>query len=466
MASKPKRFRVVDTNQQKITAFVTAREQPPASTIIGDDVQVEIGEIDSDDDSDRSEKGPVVVKKFQPKWLTLYNTWLRYDSHENRMFCELCKKSGLKNAMTEGTSNFRTSTLNRHVTSADHQRALIAPFEKTNLKKAVNKALTQEEEGIIVAMKTIYFLVQEAMPLSKYGRVVEFLKDLNTPNIDKLQVNDRVDYTSYNTALDLLKAVSSVIDKSVTEKVQKSPVVTILTDESTDIVVHHKLCISARVVDPVSLQPSTLFLTDLRITAATGKAIFSEIKQHLQTRDIPIKLVLGLGTDGASTMTGTKEGLTGQFLRESPHLLNTHCAAHRIALCTEQAAKKVPTMAEYQHNLESVYYFFKKSPAQVDGIERVQQILQEPTLKYREVHTVRWLSFYEALDAIYRTLDSLITYFTSVSDHNPSASGLKKRIGSALFISLAYAMMDILQPIMELSLVFQKKDLDIGNVQV
>jgi hypothetical protein len=35
-----------------------------------------------------------------------------------------------------------------------------------------------------------------------------------------------------------------------------------------------------------------------------------------------------------------------------------------------------------------------------------------------------------------------------------------------MFISLTYAMMDILQPIMKLSLVFQKKDLDLGVVQV
>lgn len=50
---------------------------------------------------------------------------------------------------------------------------------------------------------------------------------------------------------------------------------------------------------------------------------------------------MGLGTDGASTMTGRKEGLTGHFLRHNPHLQNTHCAAHRLALCTEQVAKKV-----------------------------------------------------------------------------------------------------------------------------
>ena len=31
-------------------------------------------------------------------------------------------------------------------------------------------------------------------------------------------------------------------------------------------------------------------------------------------------------------MTGQKEGLTGHFMRENSHLVNTHCAAHGLAL--------------------------------------------------------------------------------------------------------------------------------------
>lgn len=41
-------------------------------------------------------------------------------------------------------------------------------------------------------------------------------------------------------------------------------------------------------------------------------------------------------------MTGRKNGLTGHFLQENPMLINTHCSAHRLALCTEQAAQKIP----------------------------------------------------------------------------------------------------------------------------
>lgn len=104
------------------------------------------------------------------------------------------------------------------------------------------------------------------------------MKYVGTPNFDALQVNDRVDYSSYNTSVDSLGAISKVIDDNITEKMNKSPVITVLTDESTNLVVHHKLCISTRVIDPLTLQPSTFYLTDVRLNEATGKAIYNEIK--------------------------------------------------------------------------------------------------------------------------------------------------------------------------------------------
>ncbi|KAK3101209.1 hypothetical protein FSP39_001774 [Pinctada imbricata] len=121
----------------------------------------------------------------------------------------------------------------------------------------------------------------------------------------------------------------------------------------------------------------------------------------------------GLGTDGATVMTGRKEGLTGHFLRENSHLVNTHCSAHKIALCSEQAAENIPAMKYYQQIVESLFYYFKKSPKRNEEVSAVQTLLDEPSLRYREVHQVRWLSFYQALDAIYRTLDSMISYFSS-----------------------------------------------------
>ena len=186
--------------------------------------------------------------------------------------------------------------------------------------------------------------------------LINFSGFLNVPGLDALKINERIDYSSYTTACDLLTALSNVIDDQISDKLKKSPVITILTDESTDIVVHHKLCINVRVVDPLSLNPSTYFLTDIQLEHANGKEIFEKISGHLKIKGIDMKNVTGLGTDGASVMTGRVEGLTGHFLRANPHIQNNHCSAHRLALCAEQAGDRVPTVVKFRETLTALYY--------------------------------------------------------------------------------------------------------------
>ena len=88
--------------------------------------------------------------------------------------------------------------------------------------------------------------------------------------------------------------------------------------------------------------------------------MFEEIKKQLEKRGIPISKVYGLGTDGAAAMTGRKKGLAGQFLKANPHVKNTHCSAHRVALVSEQAAVHVPALAAYRQTVTNIYYFFHK----------------------------------------------------------------------------------------------------------
>lgn len=101
-------------------------------------------------------------------------------------------------------------------------------------------------------MKAVYWLSKEGIALSKYSSMIRFLKDIGVSDIDSLNVNKRRLFViQYN---DLLKSISNVINNDTTERLRGSPHLTILTDEGTDIANHHKLSISARIINPVSLQ--------------------------------------------------------------------------------------------------------------------------------------------------------------------------------------------------------------------
>lgn len=47
-----------------------------------------------------------------------------------------------------GCKDYRTSALSRHAETCDHKNALMAATMQTDLKKAMEKALSQQEEGI------------------------------------------------------------------------------------------------------------------------------------------------------------------------------------------------------------------------------------------------------------------------------------------------------------------------------
>lgn len=309
-------------------------------------------------------------------------------------------------------------------------------------------------------------MCKEGVPLAKFKSLMTLLKLLQVPNISALHCTENCDYTSSISVDGFLKVLSDLIDENIVKKIKASPVITVFVDESTDIVIHHKLAINTRVVDPLTLQPSTFFLTDVRLHNATGAGIFEAIKHELDKRDIDMLKVYGLGTDGASTMTGQGKGLTGHFLRLNPHIKNTHCSAHRVALVSEQAAQKVKNVQEFSETVKSIYKFFQQSPKQSDALEEIQKVLDEPILRCREVHAIRWLSFFLALETVYRTLDSLITLFETNSATNAKANGLKKKVGQELFIKLTYCLLDWLQPIMRLGQYFQKQDIDLSVAKV
>ena len=368
--------------------------------------------------------------------------------------------------MAIGTNNFRTSTITRHIESDEHQRIITTPEQSKAMEVALKQAQSKEEKALMIAMKAVFWIAKENLPMNKYNSLMALLIHLKVPDIENLKWGKTVDYCSTKSGYGFLDVMSSLIDENITNKMKESPVVTILTDESTDIVVHHKLTVNIRLVHPVSLSPSTYFLADVHLDEGTGAGIFKALDTELTKRGVPMRKVLGLGTDGATVMTGKKNGLTGRFLRENPHIANTHCGAHKVALVSEQAAAKVKALQDFKETITSIYYYFKQSAVRVADMAAIQKVLDDPVLQYKEVHQVRWLSFYTALDTVVRTLDSLISYFATKGQTDAKAKGLSKKIGQELFIKFAHGMLDWLQPIMRLSLFFQKKDLEISEVKV
>ncbi len=246
------------------------------------------------DDDQLPDDQPEVKKKksavkFQQSWTDQYQ-WLHLLN--GKMFCKLCEAAGLKNVFTEGTDNFRTSTLIRHAAGTDHQEACRRATLRTDMSKAVRKAFSQSDEAVKVAMKTVYWATKEHLALNKYPSLMGFLASLKCPYIEHLDAGKNATYTSVHSAEDFLDSICSVLSANITKKIERSPFVSLLGDETTDIAIDKKLNICVRLVDPDTMNASTHFLTNRRVAGGTGKELFEEFRHVIHKYDIPHSKVI------------------------------------------------------------------------------------------------------------------------------------------------------------------------------
>ena len=71
---------------------------------------------------------------FMESWKTT-RPWLQVDS-KNKMYCYWCVTSKKSNAFTIGCTNFRTSTLDRHVALPSHKEAMHDITLRANMESA------------------------------------------------------------------------------------------------------------------------------------------------------------------------------------------------------------------------------------------------------------------------------------------------------------------------------------------
>ncbi|KAJ8381380.1 hypothetical protein SKAU_G00021580 [Synaphobranchus kaupii] len=109
--------------------------------------------------------------------------------------------------------------------------------------------------------------------------------------------------------------------------------------------------------------------------------------------------------------------------------------------------------------ISGLYYYFKHSTLRVAKLKEMEKVLHAPQLKMKEVHSVRWFSFYAALKALYRCWEPLAVMLEQQEE--PKGKGILKNVASFKFLGAMSMLMDVIPVLTQLNLVFQKTDLDL-----
>ena len=185
--------------------------------------------------------------------------------------------------------------------------------------------------------------------------------------------------------------------------------------------------------------------------------------KYLESKRINFHTVFGLGTDGASVMTGRLNGLGAKMKRKNKHLIHVHCVAHRLNLAVSQAGRGIEHCKKYHSTIHSLYKFYSDSSVRYDKLRELQNILRGKSKQITEPSSVRWLSVEAAVKMIFESYGPILLSLDN--DKSPNAVGLYKFIANSLFVLTTAFLIDVLTVIGVLSLTFQKDSVNLSHIR-
>ena len=417
---------------------------------------------------------------YDPVWEKEF-TWLEYSVESSRnpgMLCRLCRKYNVTARNKSGNwvsqpclqmrkdKVVRHSQSDMHLAALEKERLAIAAAADGGIAQAFEKTVTLQTQALSGSMQILYWLAKnEVAHFTKFESLRELCFDLGCDYFRELNVGGNAHYSSHRIIDEWLEVLSDIIEEDVLATVHKSPAIGLMCDESTDISVTKELILYARILSCGEAQAH--FLKLIYIHDGKAETIENTILAYLEEAGIPLSTITGFGSDGANVMVGSINGVATRLKRLNPQLLSIHCINHRLALGTSQAATSVPYLLCFEEIVTSIYKFYHYSATRQSGLAEIQSVLGDPLLKFKEPKAVRWLSHALAINALKRSLPSLLCSLEREASErsDPTALGLAKLCKTYMFVATLMLMSDVLFHVTRLSLLFQKEKIDFAQVQ-
>lgn len=281
-----------------------------------------------------------------------------------RALCSLCRLSNRTTSMaTSGSPNLQVSTFSRHESTRDHlfsvqaQRAKDKRATVQHIADTIADQETENDSCKNAQINTIYCLAKYGQPLSQYINLVTLQTRKNCPDFqDKSKI-----YTREESRMEMLDSVNDTIEETICRNIHSSDYLGLIIDESTDITIHKKLNVYVKCLNVDGNEPVTHFLDCVNVPDGKAETIEFKIKRLMENKDIKMKKLTSLASDGASVMTGRLTGVGARLRKDIPHMIQVHCVAHKLALAAGQACKNITLFNEYQLTLKNIYRYFNNS---------------------------------------------------------------------------------------------------------
>ncbi|XP_030761112.1 uncharacterized protein LOC115886173 isoform X2 [Sitophilus oryzae] len=247
------------------------------------------------------------------------------------------------------------------------------------------------------------------------------------------------------------------------EDVGTSPF-SIILDESTDVSTNKLLAIMIKYYSQKRNDVVTQFLSFISVVEATAQVLFEKVCEFFESIKLPLKNLIGLGTDGGSNLCGKNHSLFTLLKTkfELNNLVLVKCICHSLHLCASKASEIFADEIDFL--LKETYNWFQNSTLRQSKYKEIFSLINNDSkfTKMTKLSGTRWLSRYRAVEKILAQYLELETFFTINAN--------KERCHSAQLLSNAYKnktnkvyltfLCPILKQIYYLNLYFQSANVD------
>ena len=231
--------------------------------------------------------------------------------------------------------------------------------------------------------------------------------------------------------------------------ISESNYFSLIADEATDISHNEQLCIAIRWVDNgyiIHETPLGLF----KLPDTFAHTIFSVIKDVLVRCSLPLSRCIGQAYDGASNMSGVRNGVQALVKKEVGHCLYVHCFAHSLNLSVQEVTKKCELLRNCMDFIYQLVQLIKYSPKRLTLFESLRKDITvssgdssvSPSL--RTLCPTRWTVRHSAIYSILKNYETIMSTLDIVQrghdEYAAKAKGLLIHMESfSMFFSLKLA---------------------------
>lgn len=253
-------------------------------------------------------------------------------------------------------------------------------------------------------------------------------------------------YTSPEIQNEVIKLMGISNLRKVTADCQSSPFLTSMADETTDASNQEQVTLFIRWVTE-DFDVHEEFLGLYSVNSINADTLVAVIKDTLLRLNLSFDRLRGQCYDGASAMSGSKNGVAKKICKIEPRAIYTHCYGHALNLAASDTIKKSKVMKDALDTTHEICKLIKFSPRREAIFRQLKESLpsENSAAGIRVLCPTRWTVRANALASVMDNFETLeLTWEEAVDILQDSEMRARIRGVSAVMSTFNYVFGNLL----------------------